>query len=185
MEKSALTLEAELRVIRQYKVVVYMAPYGKERPKIRMFRNKSNSVTRPDGVVLPMGNLRAYGYTPKNTVVSEKTLRVAVLKQLPKNFEPITGAVRITTWFYLPVPTSMSKKKRLTALPTTKPDIDNLEKLMFDGLQEIKKEFFQGVWKADSQIIASHSFKWYSFEEEPRYEILIEEVERINGDQKA
>ena len=49
------------------------------------------------------------------------------------------------------VPASWSKRKQAMALagtvyPTSKPDIDNVEKILFDGLNGI-------VWKDDVQVV--------------------------------
>lgn len=51
--------------------------------------------------------------------------------------------------------------------PTTKPDIDNVQKAVMDALT--------GVWYVDdSQIVESHVGKWYS--ENPRVEVTVEEA---------
>jgi Holliday junction resolvase RusA-like endonuclease len=57
-------------------------------------------------------------------------------------------------------PTSWSKKRRAAALagllhPATKPDIDNVEKCVFDGLNGV-------VWKDDVQVVEVRKRKRYA-----------------------
>lgn len=58
------------------------------------------------------------------------------------------------------VPASWSKKKQALALadairPTTKPDIDNVEKAIFDGLNNV-------AWKDDVQVVSVTKAKRYA-----------------------
>jgi Holliday junction resolvase RusA-like endonuclease len=81
--------------------------------------------------------------------------------------ELIDGAIKCEMRFYMPIPKSVSRKKRAKMIagevrPTKVPDIGNLDKLQTDCLQGL-------VIKNDSQIVYSRSHKYYA--EEPRTEI--------------
>ena len=81
------------------------------------------------------------------------------------------GAVVFKMDIYLSIPKSFSKKKTLLAiekqlLPTSRPDIDNVEKTVFDALKSV-------AWKDDSQVVETHIRKFYG--EQPRIELEITE----------
>ena len=94
------------------------------------------------------------------------------LKNQFKN-PPFEKALVVRMWFYMPIPKSLSQKKRAQIeqglIPhTKKPDIDNLQKFAFDCCNGV-------IWKDDSQIISVKADKLYS--DIPQTEIYIEEVE--------
>lgn len=69
--------------------------------------------------------------------------------------------------FYIPIPTSLSKKKKLEMdgrFCLKKPDIDNYVKLVCDALNEI-------AWEDDNAVAEIYATKRYSFN--PRTEITI------------
>lgn len=73
---------------------------------------------------------------------------------------PAQGAVNVTIDIARDVPKSFSQKKAAEALngqhfPTTKPDVDNTVKGIFDALNGI-------VWKDDSQVVRLFVTKGYS-----------------------
>lgn len=72
------------------------------------------------------------------------------------------GAVylRIDAYFKIP-------KKTKLRLPTKKPDIDNIAKIIMDGLNKV-------AWNDDTQVITLKVNKCWS--NEPRVEVKIEEV---------
>ena len=75
------------------------------------------------------------------------------------------------------VPASKSKKWKAAALagairPTSKPDIDNVIKSSFDGLNLV-------VWVDDSQVVELKTAKWYS--DAPRLEMWVREVQPTEG----
>jgi Holliday junction resolvase RusA-like endonuclease len=79
--------------------------------------------------------------------------------------------ISIVVKFYMPIPRSLSKKKR--ELLDGKHcdvggDVDNLLKSIFDSLNMI-------AFNDDKQIVAVKASKYYSFE--PRIEIHLKEVE--------
>jgi Holliday junction resolvase RusA-like endonuclease len=80
-------------------------------------------------------------FTPEKTVNSEAEIRVW-LRQLIPNHIPFDGPVEIQ--FYAYVERSNAAAKR--AYPTGKPDLDNIEKLLFDAFNGI-------VWVDDAQVV--------------------------------
>jgi len=74
--------------------------------------------------------------------------------------EPLGCPVVLDVIFHMPIPKSTSKVKQRAMLNGTyhhmvKPDIDNLEKFLYDVLNEV-------VIKNDSQIVEVHAKKVYS-----------------------
>lgn len=67
---------------------------------------------------------------------------------------PIEGPVMLEIKFVFPRP----KSRKHDVFVATKPDIDNLEKAVFDALTARR------IWRDDSQIVTQHSSKVY---EEP------------------
>jgi Holliday junction resolvase RusA-like endonuclease len=100
----------------------------------------------------------------------KEILASIVQDQAPK--EPLTGAISLDVTFYLPRPkghygsgaNALKLKGSAPEWHTSKPDIDNLEKLVQDSLNKI-------FWKDDSQICLISCRKLYS--EKPRTEIFI------------
>lgn len=91
-------------------------------------------------------------YTPKQTVDCEKAIREAYFKAGGKE---ITGPVGIRINASYPIPKSLSKKKQqelIGAYAEKKPDVDNVLKLVMDGLQQNKANPEQYAYKDDSQI---------------------------------
>ena len=80
--------------------------------------------------------------------------------------------VKGTIIAYYQIPKSVSKKKKKMMLdgdirPMTKPDLDNIEKIIYDALNGI-------AYTDDSHIIAQRCAKFYS--ETPRVEVIITEL---------
>lgn len=66
-------------------------------------------------------------------------------------FTPFSGPVEVWVTFYLPRPKSVTR-----LLPTTFPDLDKLERGLFDALT------IAGVWLDDSLVTDSHPSKRYA-----------------------
>lgn len=112
--------------------VVPGTPVGKGRPKVS---------TR--------GGKFARMYTPEKTASYEGLVAMAA-RQAMAGRDLISGPVDVELTILLPIPASWSKKKQAAALagqvyPTKKPDIDNVEKAIFDGLNNV-------VWRDDVQV---------------------------------
>ena len=118
-----------------------------------------------------------FAYPDKKTDRYENLVRLAYVEAYPDR-KPAEGPIAVSIKAYFPPLRSWSKKKKEAAagdyLPkTTKPDLDNLVKVL-DGLNKI-------AWVDDAQIYNIAAWKGYS--ERPRMEILIfleEEEDGIN-----
>ena len=98
-------------------------------------------------------------FTPAKTVNYEGL--VAHAAGMAMNGRPLLeGAVQVQMVIHCQVPASWSKKKQQQALagevfPTTKPDIDNIEKAVYDAINGV-------VWKDDVQVVDVVKRKRYS-----------------------
>lgn len=97
-------------------------------------------------------------YTPAKTVSYEGL--VAYHAHVEMNGRPLLeGACAVTLDIVCPVPASWSQKKQAAALAgrihqTTRPDIDNVEKAIFDACNNV-------VWKDDVQVVRVTKAKRY------------------------
>ena len=110
-------------------------------------------------------------YTPKETI-SYENLVIAMFQQTYPNAKPLEGEVRGCIKAFYPIPQSVSKKRKQAMLegvirPQIKPDLDNIEKIVYDALNGI-------AYTDDSHITEMTISKHYSVS--PRVEITIEEV---------
>ena len=114
--------------------------------------------------------MNGHAVTPEKTRRYERMVRALWLSE---HKECLFGDVAVRLEFYMPIPTSWSKRKQGQARagairPAVRPDIDNLVKAVLDGLNET-------AYTDDKQIISLMAEKYYS--DEPRTEVLIMEVE--------
>lgn len=114
-------------------------PQGKARPR---FSQKSGTV-----------------YTPAKTVRYERLIRKAFL-DAGGNAIPSDCYVGITVDAYFQIPKSYTKGKRLACehninRPDKKPDIDNILKIVLDGLNGV-------AYADDKQVIEVRCRKFYS-----------------------
>lgn len=98
-------------------------------------------------------------YTPARTRTAEADVIALVADQAPP--EPLSGPVRVWVDSFLPIPKSWSKTKTEAAAlgevrPTSRPDLDNLVKLVVDAMTRA------GYWRDDSQIVEMGARKFYS-----------------------
>lgn len=114
-------------------------------------------------------------YTDKETVNYETLVKLSFINSGCEpylNDEPLECRLII----YQEIPTSTSnKRKRMMAdgkiLPTKKPDVDNVVKSIFDGLNKV-------AFKDDTQIVELHCSKRYSYT--PRVEVTFKEFKVEN-----
>lgn len=97
-------------------------------------------------------------FTPAKTVAYESLVSHAA-HQAMDGGALIDQAVHVFMTITCQVPASWSKKKQASALlqqirPTTKPDIDNVEKAIFDGCNGV-------VWRDDVCVVSVHKEKRY------------------------
>lgn len=138
----------------QTEFVVYGEPTGKGRPRFTSFAGHA----RP--------------YTPKKTEMAEAIIRCEYERQVGKLLNFGSVPVRLAIKAYSGIPKAASKAKRLEMelariLPTKKPDIDNIVKLVMDSLNGV-------AWEDDKQVCTLEVRKLYS--KTPRLEICICEM---------
>ncbi len=129
---------------------------GKGRPK---FARRGNFVT---------------AYTPAKTKDYEALVQEAATKAM-RGVAPCSGSIQVNMQIYVEPPKSWSKIKRNSALlgdikPSTKPDIDNVIKGVFDAMNGI-------VFLDDKQICSLSVAKAYN--ETARVEVRVYEVANV------
>lgn len=97
-------------------------------------------------------------YTPSKTREYQKLVKT-LAKAAIQGQEMFPGAVCVKIEVQMEPVKSMPKKNRLLALlgkifPTKKPDLDNVVKSIFDGMNEV-------VFKDDCQVVDLHASKRY------------------------
>jgi len=117
------------------------APIGKGRPRVTTRGGKFASM-----------------YTPEKTVNYEGLVAHSA-KVAMAGAPLIDGPASVRMEIVCKIPSSWSQKKRSAAIagqvhPTTKPDIDNVEKAIFDGLNGV-------VWRDDVQVVEVAKRKRY------------------------
>ena len=133
-----------------HKIIISGDPFGKQRPRFA----KTGAV-----------------YMPTETKAYMK--KVAWTWATVTHGERFHGLVRVDIKAYFPVPKSVTKSAREAMLdgtrrPNRKPDGDNIEKIIWDGLQE------GGAFDDDKAVVSWTGEKWYS--EEPRVEVTVTEI---------
>lgn len=98
-------------------------------------------------------------YTPERTLTYEAKL-AARGQDVMAGRPLLTGHLEIDLTAYFPIPQSKSQKWKAAALngdirPNKKPDIDNICKIVCDGLNLV-------VWADDAEIVEAKLSKWYS-----------------------
>lgn len=104
-------------------------------------------------------------YEDKELASIRKAFILMLRKHKPKT--KLVGALRLTVKWGFP----MTKKSYHGQPKTTKPDTDNLQKLLKDCMTEA------GFWEDDAQVYSEHIEKYYS--EVQGIRICVEEVEEI------
>ena len=117
---------------------------------------------KPMGKQRPKASTRggfARMYTPEATISYENLVVTEFERQNP-GAEPIEGMVEGRVISFYPIPSSKSKKVKQQMLdgiirPTVKPDLDNIEKIIYDALNGI-------AFVDDKNIVQMKSEKWYA-----------------------
>lgn len=117
-----------------------------------------------------------HAYDPEKSQNYKQLVRLWATNQLKKidGFKMFNNALCVGVDFYVGIPTSWSKKKRMEAAcglirPVKKPDVDNLYKAVTDALTGL-------VWVDDSIITDVKIRKRYTANT-ARVELVIKEVE--------
>lgn len=114
----------------------------------------------------------AMAYTPEKTVRYENLVRTMFVNAYP-DAVPLDVPVKVIVDAEFPIPKSWSKKKRKDAFYVTKkPDIDNIIKSIFDGLNGV-------AWTDDSLVAVLEASKRYT-EQMPTCCITIVGLEEKN-----
>ncbi len=98
-------------------------------------------------------------YTPEKTANYENLVKLAAAEAM-QGRQLFDSAVHVELLILCSVPQSWSKKKQLQAMsgtlrPTSKPDVDNVQKAIYDALNGI-------VWADDKQIVSGSFSKHYA-----------------------
>lgn len=128
--------------------VIYGKPMGKGRPRF----SRAGRFVRT--------------FTPEATANYETLVKLAYQGEGCSMME---GEVRAEIVAYFQIPKSVSKKKRLAMArgevrPTSKPDCDNIAKIVLDALNGL-------AYKDDSSVVSLRVEKLYA--EEPRVEVSL------------
>jgi Holliday junction resolvase RusA-like endonuclease len=92
-------------------------------------------------------------YDPKESRHWKNNVSAQIVAQKPQFIK--SGAISVIMLFHLPKPKSLSKK---VLRHVKKPDIDNLQKAIFDSCKGI-------LWGDDSQVVEIFAAKSYALEE--------------------
>lgn len=111
----------------------------------------------------------ARAYDPLKSREYKKKIKKQASKQIPKDYQPFIGAIKVDICVYRKIQKSVSKKEYARRLsnevrPTVKPDTDNYIKIILDGLNGL-------VWLDDNQITDVSAHKYYS--DKPRVEVEV------------
>lgn len=90
-----------------------------------------------------------HNYQSKDVIAYQNAIKLMAKSQL-KQFDPFTEAISVYVVFAYKIPAN----KKNVKFKSSKPDIDNLLKGLFDGLNKI-------AWVDDSQIVEVHAMKIY------------------------
>lgn len=126
----------------------------------------------PKGKARPRVTRGGHAYTPKETVMYENLIRTAFVDAYP-DAVPLDVPVKVFINAEFPIPKSWSKKKKASAgYVTKKPDIDNIVKAVFDGLNGV-------AWTDDAMVASVEAEKHYT-DKMPRCCITITTLEEKN-----
>tara|TARA_R100000655_G_scaffold64149_1_gene102670 strand:+ start:904 stop:1314 length:411 start_codon:yes stop_codon:yes gene_type:complete len=121
----------------------------------------SQGTFHADPVALGRPRMSRWGaYTPKKSVEYQREM----LQGIEIDHEPITGPIKVSMSFCHKRPGRLNRKKDTVArIPkVTKPDIDNMIKMVLDVLTKA------GAWNDDNQVVCVTAEDWYcSKSEEP------------------
>lgn len=135
-------------------------PHGKERAR--------SAVTKSGKTI---------HYTPEKTVAYEKNVALCA-RTVMVGREILVGPIKIRLLAVMPIPVSWPKWKQEAAqngclMPTSTPDLDNIEKSIKDGCNKI-------VWVDDSYVVSSSKDKIYTSSRFTSAGVYVE-IEKLNA----
>ena len=138
----------------EIRFIVFGKPFGKQRPRVARRGNFSTA------------------YTPKETVEYENLVKICYQQEARGAMFPEDSMLDMKIIAFFEIPKSASKKKKEEMLskkirPTTKPDFDNIAKVICDSLNKI-------AYHDDATIVDSQVRKFYS--NIPRVEVNIKTI---------
>ena len=112
---------------------------------------------------------QGHTYTPKETKDYERLIHDTWIWEKKRTYH---GYVRVKIRAYFGIPKSYSKSVKLAMAegdrrPAKRPDIDNIAKIILDGLNG-------AAFDDDAQVVEASIEKWYS--DHPRVEIEVREI---------
>jgi Holliday junction resolvase RusA-like endonuclease len=138
---------------------------------------------QPQGKGRPrVGKIGAHArlFTPAKTVAYEGLVAHAAQEAMAGR-KPFDGPVQVSMALGCQVPQSWSQRKQRAAIageirPTSKPDIDNVVKAVFDGLNGV-------AWRDDVQVVTLTVGKHYSAI--PRVAVHVSDAAELSGELQA
>ena len=129
------------------------APVGKRRPKFSTIHGYAQALK------------------PKEDVIYENLVKIMFQQAKPNNYSMFNKPIKMKIEAYFAIPKSFSKVKQSQALegkllPLTKPDADNIAKVICDALNDV-------AYKDDTQIVELSITKRYAME--PKVKITLDE----------
>lgn len=124
------------------------------------FETMPKGTAQQKGVSIVHGKPHFYEKANVRTARDEFTRALTPYK--PK--KPAELPIKLSVWFYFDV----KDRKKWGTLKPTKPDTDNIQKLLKDCMTSV------GFWKDDAQVVVEHIEKYYA--EKASIAILYEEV---------
>lgn len=139
---------------------IYGIPKAKQSTKFKTFRAGDKTFTKT--------------YQPKDIVQEADNLRTQFISQLPVGFLAFTDTVKVLELcFTFPPLKGFSKTKlaqlnagEITLMKTTKPDLDNLEKMVYDAME--------GVVFINDSLIAEKRRIWKKFGNNPGIHVILD-----------
>ena len=138
----------------EVKFVVPGPPKGKGRPRFSQVASHAKAMT------------------PQDTVLYENLVKTEFKRQCGEARFEDGSMLDLRVVAYYPIPSSKSKKQQRlmeagVIRPTTKPDNDNILKIIADSLNQI-------AYKDDAQVVDTQVRKFYS--RKPRVTVVIKQV---------
>jgi Holliday junction resolvase RusA-like endonuclease len=131
------------------RLTVFTQPVAKARPRVTTRGGKART------------------FTPRAT--EEAEWRIRTEWTATHGTTPATGPLAIEVLAFVPMPKSIPRSRRESALPTTRPDADNYLKTVMDALNEV-------AYRDDAQLVDVRCTKLYAVDGPPCWVIKLDEA---------
>jgi Holliday junction resolvase RusA-like endonuclease len=143
----------------KYIIRIPLKPMAKQSFRGAIYTKDGKALTKNNRVVI-----RAY--QPAKLVKWKTDCSFIIYSEMKKKNIPIfTGPVYLKIIFNFRPPKSLAKKYYFKALPDTRPDLDNLEKMLNDACSKI-------LFRDDAQITRKEVYKRYIWDDSLPYILL-------------